>query len=212
MKKTIVLLLCLTLLALPVASLAELMYVTSRDGGGVHMRSGPSTDDDVITTIPFGRQVDVNTGFVDNPNWSAIDYNGRSGYMMNRYLTDRQPTPPAPAPTQKPSGGGGGGSSDTSLERSLGQVFSGFTHGEYQASVAPSTPTTFVNMRWAPTKSAPVRGQYWSGNLLNVLSHNGSWSEVYDPTTGTSGYMMTSFLTPSYGGGAQTGNVGGSDS
>lgn len=213
MKKKLMPLLCLALvlLLLPAISLAETMYVTSRDGGGVHMRSGPSTDDPVIMTIPFGRRVEVNHEFVGNPTWSSIDYNGTAGFMMNRYLTDRQPDPPAPAPTKKPSGGGGG-SGDVSLEKSLSQMFSGFVSGGYQASVVPSTPTTYVNLRWAPSKSAPVRGQYWSGATLTVLSHNGSWSEVYDVSSGTYGYMMSNFLTSAYGGSVQVVTPGGSDS
>lgn len=193
MKKTISLMLCLLVLFLaPVAALAETMYVKTESGTGVHLRTGPSTDYDIMETVPYGAAVEV-VEMLYGSAWVNVAHNGNYGYMMMRYLSYDKPTP-APSPTKKPSGGGGGGSS--SEEAMMKRVFSGFNESRYEAVVVPSTPSGFVNLRWAPTKSAPVRSQYWAGGILQVKARNSEWSEVYDPATDMHGFMMTYFLTP----------------
>lgn len=197
-------LLTILMLALPLAALAETLYVNTPNGGSVNLREGPALDDAILTTVPYGAPVEVLEWLLGG---SAVNvsYNGYFGYIQIRYLTEYQPAPnpdpwptfvpaptyrPVPAPTQTPSGGG------TSLERQLAQMYAGFRTSSYEAIVVPSTPSNFVNLRWAPSKSAPVRAQYWANDILEVLNDNGTWAEVHDPRTNTYGYIMSGFLKP----------------
>ena len=64
----------------------------------------------------------------------------------------------------------------------------------YTAAVCPSTPTGFVNLRWAPSKNASIEGVRHSGDTLTVLAENTYWAQVYDEETNTCGFMLKSFL------------------
>lgn len=209
MKRTAILVLAMLLLVVPLTALAETMYVNTPNGGSVNLRVGPSADDEVLTSVGYGEPVQVIEMLLGS-NWVNVSYNGYYGYISMRYLSDYPPSPvptfvpaptqrptsaptarpsKAPSPTAKPSG-------ETTLEKALAQMFTGFTTTAYDVKVVPSTPTTYVNMRWAPSKSAPVRAQYWADSVLHVISTNGTWSEVYDEATNTYGFIMSNFLRP----------------
>ena len=71
-------------------------YVTSSNGLGVRMRTGPSTGYRVIAVYNVGTQVSVlSTGVI----WSRIQVGTTVGYMMSEFLT----TMPGPVPTTPPS-------------------------------------------------------------------------------------------------------------
>jgi SH3-like domain-containing protein len=73
--------------------------------------------------------------------------------------------------------------------------FSGMkTVESYLVVVRPSTPTTYVNLRWAPSKSAKIRTTRYNGDSLRVIAENKYWAQVMDDTTGECGFMMKSFL------------------
>lgn len=216
MKKTLALILAVLLLAcLPVLALADTMYVETPNGGSVNLRSGPSSDDDVMTSVGYGEPVEV-IDVMAGSSWANVSYNGYYGFISLRYLSEYPPMPnptfwptfvPAPtqAPTRRPNPTAN--PSGDAVERALSQMFAGFQAANYTALVVPSTPTTYVNMRWAPSKSAPVRAQYWANSTLQVLGGNGSWFEVLDTVTNTHGFMMAGFLTPAsivVGGGADS--------
>lgn len=191
MKKIISLVLCfMFVLMLPLGALAQdKMYVVSKNGKGVNLRQGPSSKDAILVTVPYGKQV-VIVELLAGSSWANVEYEGHYGYMMMRYLTYDKPGPkpnPDPSPTKNPDGG--------DEAKLLKKVFKGFEAQSYNAMVVPSTPTNFVNMRWAPTTSAPVRAQFWAGNVVQVLSKNGSWSEIYDASSNTHGFMMSKFLS-----------------
>ena len=58
--------------------------VTASSGSTVNMRASASTSASKITAIAIGQVVDVigTTG-----DWSQITWNGKTGYMMSKYLT-----------------------------------------------------------------------------------------------------------------------------
>lgn len=218
MKKTYLLVtICLLLALLPLTAMAETLYVNTPNGGSVNLREGPSSDDAILTSVPFGAAVEV-IDYLLGGTYVNVNYNGYYGFISQRYLTDYQPMPgplptyvPAPTvrptvrPTARPNNPTAKPHNNT-LEGELNAMFAGFVASAYEAQVVPSTPTTYVNLRWAPSKSAPVRSQFWAGTTLHVISENGAWSEVYDVQNNIHGFMMTNFLKPvSYG-------VDGSDS
>lgn len=226
-KTSLLIALCLVIALVPMVAMAETMYVDTPNGGNLTMRTGPSTDYDAMTSIPYGAPVQI-IEYLMGGSFVNVSYNGYYGYVMLRYLSEYQPMPgpvypteapmpgpvyptyapnptarptvkPTAKPTSKPS------NNTSNLEKTLSEMFAGFTPTSYEAVVKPSTPTTYVNLRWAPSKSGPVRTQYWAGTQLKVLSDNGTWSEVYDAATGIHGYMMNTFLQPvSYGAGSDS--------
>ena len=199
MKKRLLSIVAILLLLaglLPVsAGVAELgligpQYVNTANGKGLYMRTGPSKNYDIITSIPFGAQVDSYEYY--DGTWGYVTYRGYSGYCMARYFSSYKPDKPVPTPTH--SGGG----------TSTGNLYNGFAKTSYYASVRPSTPSGYVNMRWAPSKNQAIEGTYYSGQTLLVLAQNGEWAQVYDESTKTSGFMMLAFLTATGVGSAES--------
>ena len=186
-KRVLSVLLLLLLLAtmVPVISASALIgpqYISTSNGKGVYLRSGPSKDDSILTTIPYGAKVD-SCEYYDSA-WSAVSYKGNYGYCMTRYLSSTKPSS-KPSPTPTPSSGGSG----LSLRN--------FTDVNYYASVRPSTPSGFVNLRWAPSKSVDIRSTYYAGYSLRVLAQDDTWAQVLDETNGICGFMMRSYLSDS---------------
>lgn len=171
----------------PTGPVIKTMYVTSHNGGGVHMRTAPTiNDDNIIMTVPYGEPVGVMTIMADVP-WATIEYDGRVGYMMMDYLSNHRPEPKAAA---------SGEADSRENETSLRAMFERFGQSGFRALVTPAQGETYVNMRWAPTLSAPVRRQYNADAALWVSGENGTWSEVYDEARDIHGYMESVFLMP----------------
>jgi len=68
-------------------------WVTSSNGLGVNLRSGPSKNYPSIGYYAVGTAVTVYTPGAD---WCYISIGSRTGYMMTRYLTTKKPTPVTP--------------------------------------------------------------------------------------------------------------------
>ena len=57
-----------------------------RTTANLHFRTGPSTDYDVILTVP--QSTTVNVTDLRDGKWYAVEFNGISGYMFAEYLFD----------------------------------------------------------------------------------------------------------------------------
>ena len=70
-------------LALPLVSLAESYKVVT--GGGLNLRKEPSLNSSVLGQYPTGTWMTVleTTG-----DWSKVQVNGKTGYVLSKYLTD----------------------------------------------------------------------------------------------------------------------------
>lgn len=183
-KRILVIIMALVLGLTPLVSASAMIgpqYVNTANGKGLYMRTGPSKDYDIIITIPFGAQVDSYEYY--NNSWGYVSYRGYYGYCMSRYFSSYQPTKPTPAarPAANPSG-------------ATGKLYDGFYKVDYYAAVRPSTPSGYVNMRWAPSKDQAIQSTYYAGYSLHVLEQNDTWAQVYDDATGTSGFIMLAFL------------------
>ncbi len=188
---------CIPAFAMPADVTPKTMYVYTSNGGYLNLRTEMSTDSDIITQIPFGSEVKV-YDYDGKAQWQYITYNGYEGYVRTRYLSKtrrKHPTNTAePVVTPAPQT----------------NIYSGFVKSVYYVTVRPSSPSGFVNLRWAPTKSVPCEGIYYADKVLLVLQDNGTWCQVYDEETLTSGYIMKAFLSyddeyaPGVGDGLQT--------
>lgn len=159
----------------------EVAYVTTT-GGSLNLRAEARSGSKVLTTIPNNTQLTItNRG----SSWCATYYNGYSGYVMTSFLrfASGQNTQ-APTPTPTPS--------------------SGTTPATY-ALVTTSGGT--LNLRAAASTTAKVIGQIPNGSSLQVYSRGSSWCAV--SYNGTSGYVMTSYLTFLSNPGTGSGNIGG---
>ena len=63
-------------------------YVTSVNGGGVHMRTGPAQTYRSLGVLRVGTQV---TLLEPGDTWHRIRYGDNEGFMMSRYLTTKAP-------------------------------------------------------------------------------------------------------------------------
>lgn len=54
----------------------------------VNMRSGPGTANEIVTKIPGGAKVEINTC---TNGWCEVTWNGKSGFAIETALTDRAP-------------------------------------------------------------------------------------------------------------------------
>ncbi len=174
---------CLLALLLPACALgATTYYVKTANGKSLNLRNDCGTDADIIAQIPYGAAVNV-FEFTESDYWAFVEYNGKRGYCMTRYLT-----------RTKPASGGGSGSSGSSGNTGSSESFKAFQKADYVAVVVPSTPSGYVNLRWMPSKTAAVQATYRAGDTLLVLSQSSHWCQVYDAENGICGFMMRTFL------------------
>lgn len=158
----------------------NIFYVDTANKKSLNMRSDCTMGDNIIANIPYRAEVTVYE-FLAGDAWARVEYNGRMGFVMTRYLSGTRPAA---------SGGSGSGSSSSTTIS-----YAGFTPAYYTASVRPSNPSGYVNMRWAPSKSTAVQQIYYAGETLQVIADNGTWCQVYDTSRNICGFMMKQFLT-----------------
>ena len=182
MKKTLaVLAAAMLLIAVAACASAQTMYVDTPNGRALNLRN---SDDEVIAQIPNRTALEIyDRSYIDSER-VIVEYKGREGYVYLRYLS-----------TTRPAASGSSSGSGTSSSGSDSTVFDGMKRvSPYTVSVCPSTPTSFVNMRWAPSKSAAIQGVRYNGDTLTVLAESTYWAQVYDEETNTCGFMLKSFL------------------
>lgn len=59
------------------------MYVKTDNKGTLNLRTEPSLKGRVLAQIPYGTQLE--TSQLD-ANWSKVTYDGKTGYVMNKFL------------------------------------------------------------------------------------------------------------------------------
>ena len=151
----------------PTAGSSVLALVT---GGDLNLRTSASTSSKALMSIPNGSWVTVTA---KGDVWSAVSFNGYSGYVMSQFLTFGTLAPsavptaqPTAAPTLPPAGGG---------ERAI-----------------VTTTGGSLNLRASANSGAKVLTTIPNGTEITVVSRGTVWCAVN--YYGLSGYVMTSFL------------------
>lgn len=140
--------------------------VTTRNGGKVNVRSGPSSSYGSVGSLPSGTRVSVlNKG----NGWYQIAGGGVTGFMSTSYLSGTGST------TGSNTGSSGGATSS--------QI----------AYVNNPRSTQVLNLRETPSRNGRSIGQYRNGTQVKVVSYGRTWCEVYVGTK--HGYMMTDYLS-----------------
>lgn len=124
--------------------------VTTRNGGKVNVRSGPSSSYSSVGSLASGTKVSV---LLKGNGWYQISANGIVGFMSTQYL----------------SGTGNTVGSNTGSATTSTQV----------AYVNNPRSTQVLNLRESPSQTARSIGQYRNGTQVKVVSKGATWCEVY---------------------------------
>ena len=144
--------------------------VTTKNGGKVNVRSGPSSAYKSIGSLRSGTKVTV---LLKGNNWYQISADGLTGFMSTSYLS---------------------GTGDTlGSNTGSGVSSSGGTVSSTTAWVNNPKSTQVLNLREFASQSARSIGQYRNGTQVKVVSYGNTWCEVYVGTR--HGYMMTKYLS-----------------
>ena len=123
--------------------------VTTRNGGKVNVRSGPSSSYSSVGKLASGTRVTV---LKKGNGWYHIAANGLTGFMSTQYL----------------SGTGSTVGSNT-----------GSSTSSRVAYVNNPRSTQVLNLRESPSQSARSIGQYRNGTQVKVVAYGQTWCEVY---------------------------------
>ena len=187
-KLKVALLIALAMIMLSATALAGTMYVNRANQKSIKLYNG---NDEVICKIPYRAAVETHSRSRIDSERMEVGYNGHWGWVYSRYLSSTKP-PKVGSSSSKSSSSSKDAAVDTN-------VFSGMKSVEhYEVIVRPSTPTTYVNLRWAPSKSAKIRTTRYNGDVLRVIAENKYWAQVMDDATGECGFMLKSFLEKVY--------------
>ena len=144
--------------------------IVTTSSGTLNLRAEPYSGAPVLRQVPRGVQVQVLSRQND---WTCIEYNGLTGYVMTRYLTfgaETEPTPtpePATDPTPTPSPSAG------------------------TARIAyVDTATGGLNLRQSPGGAVLVNIP--KGSQLSVIPYDATWA--YTTYNGQEGYVMLRYL------------------
>ena len=208
MKKRLIALLMVLLLAaglLP-AAIAEddtpmasegYYYVYTENGKNLYVRSTPGGE--IVGSLKYGTK--IYCYYRDGGNgWALIDYyynnpgygyGTYAAYISSRYL--RKNKPPA-----RNSGSSSSSSSSSSTDMAA-EITAEFKSAKkvtpFIVTVRPSRASGWVNMRWAPSKSAELMATYKQNEKLLVIKETNNWYQVEDQDTGDVGFISKQFVT-----------------
>ena len=199
MKKVIGLMLAVMLLVtLASAAVAETqvkdMYVYTKNGKNLYVRSSMSTKDDsnIIGSLRYGTKV---TTYGGNYNgWTLIDYGDYGdAYVMYRYLVNEKPAPYNPS--DHPEQNANVSTRDASTVAQMNALVASAKYvTPYTVTVRPTRASGWVYMRWFPSKNAEQIATFGANYELNVIAELKDWYQVSDPATGKVGFIYKSYI------------------
>ena len=203
MKKLIGLILAVMMLAvLAVSATAESqgkeMYVYTQNGKDLLVRSSMSTtEDNVITTLPYGSK--VFTYGSPQPGWTYIEIGGTSGYVMSRFLVKGKPAARGSSSSGTASGTTQPNSKDfdtrsaTTVEQMNTLLASARAVEPYTVTVRPARASGWVYLRWLPSRHSTQIATYGANQELTVIAELKDWFQVQDPA-GRVGFVYKSYI------------------
>ena len=161
------------------------MYVYTKNGGPLNVRSDPRTGNNVIGQLEYGAAVYVT---VFDGDWCGIKYNHVIGWVQSRFLQWYAPDPrPTPAPTPAPD-------PDPGYDPSAAELQNEVTITPIQVQVVAGRSSGWADMRILPSMDAG-RVQYCTdGMQLSAFAETPNWFHVTDPSSGSIGYIRKDFL------------------
>lgn len=190
MKRILILAAALALamtMVIPASSLAVFeMYVYTRNGRTLNVRSAPEKGDNIIGRYEFGEVVPVDHHLGNG--WSEVVFGSVPGYVMTSYLVS------SPKEKPKDTGKDATASEDDALAAMNAEFRAANFVSPYSVVTRGKRSSALINLRWAPHKNAQLIHSYQSGTLLTVTAELREWYQVEDPGTGRTGYIRKDFL------------------
>jgi uncharacterized protein YgiM (DUF1202 family) len=172
-------------------------YVYTENGKGLNVRESPGGE--VVGSLKYGSR--IYCYYRDGGNgWALIDfYYNKPGYgyatyaafVSSRYL--RKSKPPANPKSDSSSGSSAAGTADVAAEINA-EFRSAKRVTPFTVTVRPTRASGWVNMRWAPSKSAEVMATYKQNERLLVIRELTNWYQVEDQDTGDVGFISKQFV------------------
>ncbi len=204
MKKLLALLLAVVLgAALLVPALAEdntptategYYYVYTENGKSLNVRATPGGEK--VGSLKYGSR--IYCYYRDGGNgWALIDYTydmpgvGRGTYAC--YVSSRFLVKNKPAPRSSSSGSASKSTAADPMTEINAQFRSAKAVAPFVVYTRPTRASGWVDLRWAPSKSAEVMATYKSNQALTVIRELTSWYQVEDPATGVVGFIDKAF-------------------
>ena len=208
MKKRLIALLMVLVLAagLIPAALAEddtpmasegYYYVYTENGKNLYVRSTPGGE--IVGSLKYGTK--IYCYYRDGGNgWALIDYyynnpgygyGTYAAYISSRYL--RKNKPPARNSGSSSSSSASSASADVTAEINA-EFKSAKKVTPFIVTVRPTRASGWVNLRWAPSKSAELMATYKQNEKLLVIKETNNWYQVEDQDTGDVGFINKQFV------------------
>ena len=171
-------------------------YVYTENGKNLYVRSTPGGE--IVGSLKYGTK--IYCYYRDGGNgWALIDYyynnpgygyGTYAAYISSRYL--RKNKPPA-----RNSGSSSSSSSSASADVAA-EIDAEFKSAKkvtpFVVTVRPTRASGWVNLRWAPSKSAQLMATYKQNEKLLVIKETNSWYQVEDQGTGDVGCINKQFV------------------
>ena len=171
-------------------------YVYTENGKNLYVRSTPGGE--IVGSLKYGTK--IYCYYRDGGNgWALIDYyynnpgygyGTYAAYISSRYL--RKNKPPA-----RNSGSSSSSSSSASADVTA-EINAEFKSAKkvtpFIVTVRPSRASGWVNLRWAPSKSAELMATYKQNEKLLVIKETNNWYQVEDQDTGDVGFISKQFV------------------
>lgn len=189
-KRTLILVTVLVL-ALTVCStaFAATKWIKTNNGKPANARSAPDVNSDWVGEFPYGSEV-YTMGSAPVNGYTELS-NGGGMWVLTKFLVNSKPGPYVP-------GGNSGKSSSSSSGDTQNVIYSEFKAARwvtpYEVVTCHNRSSGVINMRFAPSKNAPLVEAYKPGETLTVICELKDWIEVQDPETGKVGFIRHDFL------------------
>ena len=171
-------------------------YVYTENGKNLYVRSTPGGE--IVGSLKYGTK--IYCYYRDGGNgWALIDYyynnpgygyGTYAAYISSRYL--RKNKPPA-----RNSGSSSSSSSSASADVAA-EIDAEFKSAKkvtpFVVTVRPTRASGWVNLRWAPSKSAQLMATYKQNEKLLVIKDTNNWYQVEDQDTGDVGFINKQFV------------------
>ncbi len=163
-------------LMIPVFASAEDMWVNCENGKKLNLRAEPSTHSKRLGQIECGQKVEILDPYVGN-GWAyvRVDSTNHYGYVMKKFLVSSKP----------------GKYEITEREDNFRSV----SPYMVEAKARSKNSDDSVCLRVKPNKTSGAIRRLMIGDQLQVIAKGKTWSQVYDPMTGATGYVANDYMT-----------------
>ena len=170
-------------------------YVYTENGKGLNVRATPGGD--IVGSLKYGTRIycyyrDGGTGWalIDyNYNMPGVGYGTYACFISSRYLRKSKP----PARSGSDASSKAAAATDTAEDMNA-EFRSARKVDPFSVTVRPSRASGWVNLRWAPSKSAEIMATYKANEKLLVIQELKNWYQVEDQDTGDVGFISKQFV------------------